>query len=200
MDSLVFLNAMTAMLVIIDPIGTALIFNALVGDRGFRQRVKIALKAVLISMLLIVVFARYGQSLLAQLGISIEALRIAGGLLLFYSAFHMVSQKLEYKIDDAGGDVSVFPMSVPLIAGPGSLTMAVLLYSSADANENALSVVLATLVVGAITFFALCAALPVKKVIGRTGDEVLRRFLGVLLAALAIQFVMDGINDFVVQH
>ncbi|WP_197474809.1 MarC family protein, partial [Oleiphilus sp. HI0079] len=97
MDSLVFLNAMTAMLVIIDPIGTALIFNALVGDRGFRQRVKIALKAVLISMLLIVVFARYGQSLLAQLGISIEALRIAGGLLLFYSAFHMVSQKLEYK-------------------------------------------------------------------------------------------------------
>ncbi|KZZ81634.1 hypothetical protein A3767_05175 [Oleiphilus sp. HI0133] len=78
-----FLNAMTAMLVIIDPIGTALIFNALVGDRGFRQRVKIALKAVLISMLLIVVFARYGQSLLAQLGISIEALRIAGGLLLF---------------------------------------------------------------------------------------------------------------------
>ena len=200
MDSLVFLNALTAFVVIIDPIGTALIFNALVGDLGFRQRLKTALKAVLISMVLLIVFARYGQALLAQLGISIEALRIAGGLLLFYSAFHMVSRKLEYNLADSGGDISVFPMSVPLIAGPGSLTMAVLLYSSADSVNSSISVVSAILVVGAVTFFALCAALPVKKVIGRTGDEVLRRFLGVLLAALAIQFVMDGINAFIVSH
>lgn len=200
MDSLVFLNALTAMVVIIDPIGTALIFNALVGDRGFRYRVKVALKAVLISMLLLVVFARYGQNLLAQLGISIEALRIAGGLMLFYTAFHMVSRKIEYSVGDTEGDISVFPMSVPLIAGPGSLTMAVLLYSSAAAGETALSVVFAILAVGGLTFAVLCASLPVKRVIGRTGDEVLRRFLGVLLAALAIQFVMDGITDFISSH
>lgn len=187
---------MTALVVIIDPAGTALIFNALTTEKSFKERVALAAKTVLISMCLLMVFAHYGQPLLGSLGISIESLRIAGGLLLFYTAFHMVTKRLDFSVPGGDGDISVYPMSVPLIAGPGSMTMAVLLYSGAASDSSELSVLLAILGVGLITFTALCFSLVIKKVIGRTGDEILRRFLGVLLAALAIQFVMDGVISF----
>jgi len=196
-DTLILLNALTALIVIIDPAGTALIFNALTGHKTWIERAAIAAKSVVISMCLLIVFAHYGQPLLGSLGISIESLRIAGGLLLFYTAFHMVTKKLDFSVAGADGDISVYPMSVPLIAGPGSMTMAVLLYSGARSTNSELNVLLAILGVGFITFIALCSSLLIKKLIGRTGDEILRRFLGVLLAALAIQFVMDGISAFV---
>lgn len=196
MDNILFLNALTALIVIIDPIGTALIFNALTQGVGTKARVLTACKAIVISVSLLIVFGMYGQDLLEKLGISIEALRISGGLLLFYTAFHMVARRLDYSAPSGGGDISVFPMSVPLIAGPGTLTMAVLLFSGASHSSHEVSVVLAVLAVGIITFSALILAASVKRIIGKTGDEVLRRFLGVLLAALAIQFIMDGVNVF----
>jgi len=196
LDILVFLNALTALVVIIDPIGVALIFNALVEGKSERERVRVAFKAIVISMLLLILFALYGQELLGQLGINIQSLRIAGGLLLFYTAFNMITQDVDFASLDGRGDIAVFPMSVPLIAGPGSLTMVVLLYSGASTLDAKLAVFSAVIVVGCISFISLCLASPVKKLIGRTGDEVLRRFLGVLLAALAIQFIADGIIAF----
>jgi len=197
MDSLVFLNALTALVVIIDPIGTALIFNALATQYTSRKRMVVAAKAVVISMLLLVAFAVYGQGLLARLGISIDALRVSGGLLLFYTAFHMVTRRLDFSTPEGDGDISVFPMSVPLIAGPGSLTMSILLYSGAASIGQGFSVIAAILVVGLVTLVSLVIAFPIKRLIGRTGDEVLRRFLGVLLAALAIQFILEGVSGFV---
>lgn len=185
-----------ALLVIIDPVGAALIFNALLGPMAFKGRAFVATKALLISLSLLIVFAFFGQDILARLGISIEALRIAGGLLLFYTAFHMITQKLEYEIASGDGDISVYPMSVPLIAGPGSLTMSILLFSGASAKGSEWSVLLAILSVCLITYVCLLLSSGIKTVIGRTGDEILRRFLGVLLAALAIQFVMDGVSGF----
>jgi multiple antibiotic resistance protein len=196
MDLSTYLNALTAYFVIIDPIGTALIFNALCTATSVKARAVLAFRIVLISSLLLILFALYGKTILAQLGISIYSLRIAGGLLLFYTAFNMVTSTHSYKVANAGDDIAVFPMSVPLIAGPGSLTVSILLYASAYKEGSGNEVILAAMTICGLTFFALLSSGGVKRMIGKTGDEILRRFLGVLLAALAIQFIMDGVAGF----
>ncbi|MEH6470079.1 MAG: MarC family protein [Halopseudomonas sp.] len=192
MDITTYLNAITALFVIIDPIGAALIFHSLVPISDTRHRVLMALKAVLISTLLLVIFGNYGEPLLGKLGISIDALRISGGLLLFYTAFNMITRDIEYSQSTERKDISVFPMSIPMLAGPGSLTLSILLFSNAQASSNQLSVVAAILTVAIVTLTLMLLSQFVKVIIGRTGDEILRRFLGVILAALAIQFIADG--------
>jgi len=193
MDLAAYLNAMIALFVIIDPIGAALIFHSLVPPDDMRHRVKMAIKATLISASLLVLFGSFGEPLLHKLGISIDALRISGGILLFYTAFHMITQDIEYTSAAIRKDIAVFPMSIPMLAGPGSLTLAILLYSKADSGSTTLSITLAILTISAATLLLMILSRYVKRIIGRTGDDVLRRFLGVILAALAIQFVHDGI-------
>ncbi len=193
MELAVYLNALTALFIMIDPIGTALIFRSLTLDDDKRTRIKVAAKACFISAALLVLFGNYGEGLLAQLGISIHALRISGGLFLFYTAFNMVTREVKFTKIEGGGDVSVFPMSIPLLAGPGSLTLSILLFSSVSTAAAELSVLAAVFSLCGITFIALILSRYVKLLIGRTGDEILRRFLGVLLAALAIQFIADGV-------
>jgi multiple antibiotic resistance protein len=113
--------------------------------------------------------------------------------LLFYTAFHMITKDIEYTNTSERRDIAVFPMSIPMLAGPGSLTLAILLYSKADESVTQLSITLAILTISVSTLAMMILSRYVKRVIGRTGDDILRRFLGVLLAALAIQFVHDGI-------
>ncbi|MDX1451985.1 MAG: MarC family protein [Oleiphilaceae bacterium] len=194
MDLPVFLNAVTALFVIIDPIGTALIFQALMPDGTTRERAFVALKACVISAALLVLFGNYGEGLLASLGISIHALRISGGLLLFYTAFNMITREIRFQRVEGEGDISVFPMSIPLLAGPGSLTVSILLFSNAPAASEQLAVFFAVVLICVLSFVLFTLSRYVKRVIGRTGDEILRRFLGVLLAALAIQFILDGVS------
>ncbi|OMH25827.1 MarC family protein [Motiliproteus sp. MSK22-1] len=193
MDLSVYLNAMTGLFVIIDPIGTALIFHSLLPAGESRHRTVMAVKSLLISTTLLIVFGNYGELFLSKLGISIEALRISGGLLLFYTAFNMITQDLEYKVTTEKKDISVFPMSIPLLAGPGSLTLAILLFSNSSSQATDIAIVLAILSISLITLVLMLLSGFVKVLIGRTGDEILRRFLGVILAALAIQFIYDGI-------
>ena len=193
MDFPVFLNALTALFVIIDPIGTALIFNGITPGHSQRQRVIQAFKASLISALLLILFGNYGANFLAYLGISIDALKISGGLLLFYTAFQMVTSELKFSLKDALDDVSVFPMSIPLLAGPGSLTVAILLFSNASTVASQLAIFTAVLIICCLTFICMSLSIYIKKFMRKTGDEILRRFLGVVLAALAIQFIMDGL-------
>jgi multiple antibiotic resistance protein len=195
MDLPVFLNALTAFFVIIDPIGVALIFNGIAPSELVVERAKIALKAVLISAIVLVLFGNYGELLLKQLGISIHALRISGGLMLFYTAFNMVTSELKYSKGSDSVDISVFPLSMPLLAGPGSLTVSILLFSSTAESLEKFSVFMAVICICCLTFLALVLSKYVKKLIGKTGDEILRRFLGVLLAALAIQFIFDGASN-----
>ncbi|MEH6823882.1 MAG: MarC family protein [Motiliproteus sp.] len=192
MDLTTYLNAITALFVIIDPIGAALIFHSLIPLSDTRYRVSMAAKAVLISTLLLVIFGNYGETLLSKLGISIDALRISGGLLLFYTAFNMITRDIEYNQSTVRKDISVFPMSIPMLAGPGSLTLSILLFSNAQVSGARLSVLAAILSIALITLVLMLLAQYVKVIIGRTGDEILRRFLGVILAALAIQFIADG--------
>lgn len=194
MDWAVFLNALTGFFVIIDPIGAALVFHSLIPEDAKRHRRIMALKSILISVVLLIVFGNYGESLLDQLGININSLRIAGGLLLFYTAFNMITEAVEYEDTTIKKDISVFPMTIPLLAGPGALTLAILLFSNASETSANLSVVAAIVTILLLTFILMLTSTYLKKIIGKTGDEILRRFLGVLLAALSIQFIYDGIR------
>ena len=193
MDLLIFLNALTALFVIIDPIGTSLIFNALTADQAARDRFLQAFKASLISCVLLVLFGNYGAILLSYLGISIDALKISGGLLLFYTAFQMINSQLKFRVKGKVQDISVYPMSIPLLAGPGSLTVSILLFSNVNTSKDQLAIFMAVVVICLLTFLFMAGSLYVKRLVGKTGDEILRRFLGVLLAALAIQFIVDGV-------
>jgi len=193
----IFLHALTSYFVVIDPIGTALIFHGLTTgcERAYAKRM--ALRSTLIAAAIVLVSAFFGQALLTKLGISIEALRVSGGLLLFITAFNMVTKGETGKKWESGQevDISVFPMSIPLLSGPGCLTVTILLFSQTPTVSGSLSLVAAVLVTYLLTYLALSSANQVKDLIGRTGDDILRRLLGVILAALAIQFIADGVRQ-----
>ncbi len=192
MDVAVFIGALAALFVIIDPIGMALIFHALVGKDD--NRMLLAFKACVISSLLLVSFGNFGELLLSKLAISIHAFKISGGIFLFYTAFRMVTSSLSFEGSGKGRDISVFPLSIPLLAGPGSLTVSILLFSSSDSAGGQLSIMLAVLSICTLTFVLMVCSTNVKRLVGVTGDEILKRFLGMLLGALAIQFVLDGLT------
>lgn len=197
MDLSIFLKAITGFFVIIDPIGAALMFHSLVPAGEKKHRKTMAIKATIISTVLLIIFGNYGEPLLHLLGISIESLRVAGGLLLFYIAFKMVIEDSETENVTEKKDISVFPMSIPMLAGPGSLTLSILLFSDAHAVEGNVAIIVAILATLLLTFILMITSDYLQKIIGKTGDEILSRFLGVLLAALSIQFVYDGIANMV---
>ena len=192
-----YLHALTSYFVIVDPIGAALIFHGLVssGDKTYATRM--VTRSVIISVVIVLLFGFFGEPLLTSLGITIEALRVAGGLLLFYTAFQMITRgrtSVERKPKTLI-DISVFPLSIPLIAGPGCLTLTILLFSGSSGAAETVSLVLAVLTTFALTLPALLFSSAIKKLIGETGDDILRRLLGVILAALAIQFIADGVRQ-----
>lgn len=191
-----FLHALTSYFVVIDPIGCALIFHGLTSDCDQKYVRQMALRATLISSMIVLTFAFLGEALLVKLGISIDALRVAGGLLLFVTAFNMVTRGETGKKWESGPDVdiSVFPMSIPLLAGPGCLTVTVLLFSQASGIGGSILLIAAVIVMYICAFFALSLSGRIKEIIGRTGDNILRRLFGVILAALSVQFVVDGIR------
>lgn len=197
MDLSTYLHAMTALFVIIDPIGAALIFNSLTGQGDKKYRYVMATKAIIISGLTLVLFGNYGETLFYHLGININSLRISGGLLLFFTAYQMITSDISFSNKGEQNDISVFPMSIPLLAGPGTLTLAVLLFSNTGNMAGTIAVsgaIISTLI---ITFVLMIASKHLRKIIGRTGDEILKRFLGVILAALAIQFIYDGVTNLI---
>ena len=188
----IYLHALTSYFVIIDPIGTAVIFHGLTGgaERAYVRRM--ALRSVLISTVIVLLFGFCGEALLASLGISIASLRVAGGFLLFYTAFNMITQQgRKARKSQLQTDISVYPLSIPLIAGPGCLTLTILLFS--QGGRAALSA--AVLTIYLFTLAAFLGSGKIHRLIGETGDDILRRLLGVVLAALAVQFIADGIRQ-----
>ena len=195
MDLLFLLKALTAFFVIIDPVGMSLLFKSLASEFTDVERKRIAVKACFISCMLLIFFGVYGEVFLAFLGISINALKISGGLLLFYTAFKMVTSSLSFRSENPRNDISVFPLSIPLLAGPGSLTVSILIFSEAPNMIQMGAASMAIVVIMCLTLLLMIFSHHVSKVIRRTGDEIIRRFLGVLLAALAVQFILDGIAN-----
>lgn len=200
-----FLVALVALLVIIDPVGTAAVFVGITPRDSEARRRAMAVRASIISVIVLAGFAFIGEFLLRAMGIGLPAFQIAGGLLLFVLAFDMVMQRPSglrateserSEAEASDDDVSVFPLAIPLIAGPGAMTSVVLLRGRAGSDYAEIAAMLAALLVAlGVTLAALLAAGTMTRVIGKTGTHVIGRVLGVVLAALSAQLVIDGIRQ-----
>lgn len=196
-------KAFITLFVVIEPVGLVPLFLALAGGRTYEEQRRIARKAVFIAGILVLVFALVGRAVLTYMGISLEALKVAAGILLFKIALDMIFVQQERETEEEKAearvreDISVFPMAIPFIAGPGTLASVLILTGSAPAGLWGFwLVVLIAAVVLAITYLLLRASMRLSKVLGRTGINVVTRVLGILLAALAVQYVADGVRVF----
>ncbi|HKL05450.1 MAG TPA: MarC family protein [Roseovarius sp.] len=205
MDVSFLITAFVTLFVIIDPIGMTPLFVALTQGMSSAKRRAIALRACITSVLLLIVFAGFGEAVLGFIGISMPAFRIAGGILLFLTALDMLferrskrrkDQANEAEEEDDHDDPSIFPLSIPLIAGPGSITSVILLAGQKPGLEGVVWVSGVMLVVVLIVFVLFLMAGILERALGRTGINVVTRLLGMLLAALAVQFVLDGLRGF----
>ena len=194
------LKALLTLFVVIDPVGLVPMFVALAGTRPSEAQAAIARRAVLIAGVVLLSFAVVGGPLLAYLGISVEALRIAGGILLFMIAIEMVFARFrrETRAEEAEArsreDISVFPLAIPLIAGPGALASVLILASEAHGDLAAYgSVLVSALLVLLSAYVFLRLSGRISRLLRQTGVNVVTRVLGLVLAALAVQYVVDGL-------
>lgn len=200
-----FMSAFAILFVIIDPPGCAPIFATLTQGTSRRHQMTMAFKSVAVAAGILLVFAFFGDNIFHALGIDFAALRIAGGVMLFIIALQMVfehrTEKRETRAEEAleviddPEDISVFPMGIPMIAGPGTIASLLLLMSEGPSMGDQLSVLAALGAVLVITLFAFLVAGFLMKLMGKTFTNVLTRVLGFLLAALAAQFIIDGVKD-----
>ena len=198
-----FVSSFITFFVVIDPPGCAPIFAGLSAGAPAAQRRAMAIRAVIVAALILLVFAAFGEALLKGLGISLASFRIAGGIMLFLIALEMVFERRTQKREDRAAkavadpeidDVSIFPMAMPMIAGPGSIATVMLLGARNPGLERHLVVLAAMVAILALTLAALLAAGPIMRFLGAKIEAVITRLLGVLLAALAVQFVIDGLQ------
>jgi multiple antibiotic resistance protein len=194
-------SALVTLLVVLDPAGIAPTFLAVTDGLSARFRREVALRGCLIAGAILIGAALIGDWLLRQLGITLPAFRIAGGLLLFAVAFEMVlglrqqrdSRDAEQAAEEHLHHIAAFPQAIPLLAGPGAITATILLAGQAAYRPAWLAVLLGVIVVAmAICVAALLMAERISKLLRRTGNVLLSRLLGVILAALAVQYVIDG--------
>ncbi|PWJ85676.1 multiple antibiotic resistance protein [Pseudaminobacter salicylatoxidans] len=196
-------NAFVTILVTIDPPGLAPIFLAVTRGMTHAERRQVSIRASIIGFCVLALFALAGSAILTMFGITLPAFRVAGGFLLFFIAFEMVFEKRQdrkEKISDVAitrdhiHNIAAFPLAIPLIAGPGAISATVLLSGSFPgwvAQATLVGILLACL---AITYLVFVLSQSIDKWLGHTGRSILTRLLGVILAALAVQFVADGIK------
>ncbi|MDT8279118.1 MAG: MarC family protein [Erythrobacter sp.] len=198
-----FFSAFVTFFVVIDPPGCAPIYAGLTKGASASQARSMALRATFIATIILLIFALFGQQLLGALHIELNSFRIAGGLMLFFIAFDMVFEKRTQRREERAEkvaaspeieDVSVFPMAMPMLAGPGAIAAVMLLMNEADGLTQSFEVLGALAAVLVITGAALVAAGPLIRLLGDKVEAVITRLLGVLLAALAAQYVIDGLK------
>lgn len=199
-----FFNAFATMFVTIDPPGLAPIFLAVTANMSPELRRSVAFRSCLIAFIILVVFALAGDSILTLLGVSIASFRVAGGLLLFWTAFEMVFEKRQQRksataervvdMSDAH-HLAVFPLAIPMISGPGSISASVLLASQAPELLTLAAFLVLILAVITLVYIVFLIADQLDRYITETARAVLTRLLGVLLSALAVQFIADGVRE-----
>jgi multiple antibiotic resistance protein len=196
-------NAFVTMLVTIDPPGLAPLFLALTRGMNREERKQVGLRASIIGLGVLALFALAGAAILGVFGITLPAFRVAGGLLLFFIAFEMVfdrrNDRKEKSADtaitkDHIHNIAAFPLAIPLIAGPGAISATVLLSGGFDGPGPKAVLIGIIFVCLALTYLVFVLAERVDRFLGHTGRSILTRLLGVILAALAVQFVADGIK------
>ena len=194
------ITAFATLFVVIDPPGLVPMFIALTRGMAADRRRAMAQRACLIALVLLTAFGLFGESILGFIGISMPAFRIAGGILLFLTALDMLferrTQRREGQQAEPDHDPSVFPLATPLIAGPGAIaTMILLVGQSGPGWQGAAWVIGLLALMMVVTFAFLLASPPLERLLGRTGVIVITRLLGMLLAALSVQFVIDGVRQ-----
>jgi multiple antibiotic resistance protein len=198
-----YLSALVTFFIVIDPPGCAPIYAGLTHGASAAHRRSMAIRAVFVASIILFVFAAVGEGILDALGVSLSAFRIAGGIMLFLIALEMVFEKRTERREDRAAkvaatpeveDVSIFPMAMPMIAGPGSIASVMLMMSRNHGVERVTVVLAALATILVLTLLALLAAGPLMKLLGARIEAVITRILGVLLGALAVQFVIDGIR------
>ena len=204
-DTAFLITAFVTLFVIIDPLGLMPLFVALTQGMTPARRRAIALRACITGALILIVFASFGEAVLGFIGISMHAFRIAGGLLLFLTALDMLFERRtkrregtaeQTEEEDDGEDPSIFPLAIPLIAGPGAIASMILLAGQKPGIEGLAWICGVMLSVLIIVFLLFLTAGLLERALGRTGINVITRLLGMLLAALAVQFVLDGLRGF----
>lgn len=200
METAFLITAFATLFVVIDPPGLVPLFIALTRGMSAERRRAMALRACLIAAFLLTMFGIAGEAILGFVGISMPAFRIAGGILLFLTALDMLferrTQRREGQQADPDHDPSVFPLATPLIAGPGAIASMILLIGQGGGDWVATFAVMGLMwAMMLVTFLFLLASPPLERLLGRTGTIVITRLLGMLLAALSVQFVIDGIQQ-----
>lgn len=202
-----FISAFVTLFVVIDPPGCAPIYAGLSAEAPPRQQRSMAVKAVLVATLILLGFALFGKQLLAALHIELDSFRIAGGIMLFFIAIDMVFEKRTQRREERAEkirahnsqtpeieDISVFPMAMPMLAGPGAIATVMLVVGQAHGAEQTLVVLAALAAVMILSLGALLLAAPLIRLVGASVEAAITRLLGVLLAALAAQYVIDGLR------
>lgn len=198
-----FISAFITFFVVIDPPGCAPIYASLTNNASAAQRRIMAIRAIVVAAIILAVFAAFGEQLLGALGISLDSFRIAGGIMLFIIALEMVFEKRTQRREDRAQDiidqpeiedVSIFPMAMPMIAGPGSIAAVMLLMARHEGLDSTLVIMGALASVLLLTLTGLLLAGPLMRILGHKVEQVITRVLGVLLGALAVQFVVDGLK------
>ncbi len=197
METAFLITAFATLFVVIDPPGLIPMFIALTPGMPAAKRREIGLRACLIAIGILTLFGLLGEAVLGFIGISMSAFRIAGGILLFLTALDMLferrTQRREGQAAVHDHDPSVFPLAIPLIAGPGAIATIILLVGQSGSWQGTVAVLLVMIFVVMLAFLFFLIAGPLEHVLGRTGTVVITRLLGMLLAALSVQFVIDGI-------
>ncbi len=200
----VILHAFTTLFVVIDPLGLVPVLLALTAGMPAAERRRMALKGTLIAGVILLAFALFGDTLLGLLGIGLPAFRTAGGVMLLLIALEMVFERRSDRrsrsadeLRDVGGhdDISVFPLAIPLLSGPGAIASIMLLMARFEGDLTAQALVIVVL----LAVIVLCVAIflfvePLERLLGPTLTHVISRLLGILLAALAVQYIFDGIS------
>lgn len=201
MDITFLITAFVTLFVVMDPIGLTTVFIALTQDTNDTHRRTVAFRACIVAAALLTLFTFFGDAVLGFIGISMSAFRISGGILLFLTALDMLFERRTKRREDRAEeeefpDPSVFPMAIPMLAGPGAIASMILLADQANGPLELGGVLGAMLLVLLIALGFFLLAGRVEKVLGRTGITVTTRLLGMLLAALAVQLILDGLREF----
>ena len=201
LDTAYMITVFVTMFVVIDPIGIAPLFLALTQGMTPGQRRRVALRATSTAAIVLALFAFFGETLLGFVGISMPAFRIAGGILLFLTALDMLFERRTKRREDRTeeshpNDPSVFPLAIPLMAGPGAIASVILLIGERPGGEGMLTVLPITALVLLVMAAILMLSSYLDRLIGKTGIDVITRIFGMLLAALSVQFVLDGLAAF----
>ncbi len=200
LDASLFTSAFVTLFVIMDPIGTVPLFLSLTGGMAADQVRRAARQAVLVSFLVIVVFAFFGQRILAYLHVSLPALQCAGGLLLLLVALELLTGRGDEPTRQGDANVALVPLGTPLLAGPGAIVATMVFSKRVHDTGDVVAVALAVVAVHLCIWVAMSFSIPILRLLGESGILLVTRIAGLLLSAIAVQLVADAVHSFVLAY